>query len=257
MSMAYDKKTRRIFQFVEVLWAYTDIEEAVRSALELLKDTIYFERAMFWVMDPLAAVPSGPPITHNVPFHIIRDYIRNVRLHVDDQAYKATRSAGLKIARSTDVLNYDEWTQTDIFNNIYLPYNGYYQLGCELREQNLTYGVYSIFRRKSLGDFTERDMAVMHLLYPHLVNRLKWQKMLENSLLKPAHVTDHHTRVLTSLTSREIKVAQEILAGATNKETAEVLHISVNTVKLYLKNIYAKLGIHSRSQLAALYHIWE
>jgi regulator of cell morphogenesis and NO signaling len=46
-----------------------------------------------------------------------------------------------------------------------------------------------------------------------------------------------------SLSAREIEVLKEIVKGETNKETADHLCISLNTVLTHRKNITAKLGI--------------
>lgn len=53
-----------------------------------------------------------------------------------------------------------------------------------------------------------------------------------------------------SLTSRESDVLKEIASGKTNKEIAEELNISVNTVITHRKNITQKLGIRSASGLS-------
>ena len=45
------------------------------------------------------------------------------------------------------------------------------------------------------------------------------------------------------LSSREINVLREVVYGYTNKEIADHLHISLNTVLTHRKNITAKLGI--------------
>lgn len=45
------------------------------------------------------------------------------------------------------------------------------------------------------------------------------------------------------LSSREINVLREVVYGYTNKEIADHLHISFNTVLTHRKNIVAKLGI--------------
>lgn len=46
-------------------------------------------------------------------------------------------------------------------------------------------------------------------------------------------------------------MARLVAAGATNQQTALDLFISVKTVQYHLTHIYAKLGIRSRSELAA------
>ncbi|HET7723472.1 MAG TPA: LuxR family transcriptional regulator [Propionibacteriaceae bacterium] len=54
------------------------------------------------------------------------------------------------------------------------------------------------------------------------------------------------------LTVSERRVVEVIIAGASIKDAADQLFISARTVGSHLQNAYRKLGIHSRSQLAAL-----
>ncbi|MFG1930045.1 AAA family ATPase [Mycobacterium sp. NPDC048908] len=53
-----------------------------------------------------------------------------------------------------------------------------------------------------------------------------------------------------SLTEAELKVVNLIGEGATNSAVAERLHLSPHTVKSHVRSAFAKLSIHSRSQLA-------
>ena len=52
------------------------------------------------------------------------------------------------------------------------------------------------------------------------------------------------------LTPGERRVAERAAAGLSNKEISVELHVSVKTVESNLSNVYRKLGIRSRSQLA-------
>ena len=54
-----------------------------------------------------------------------------------------------------------------------------------------------------------------------------------------------------SMTAREHNIAWLVAEGLTNKEIGKLLEISPETVKMHLKHIFDKLGIHRRSQLAA------
>jgi RNA polymerase sigma factor (sigma-70 family) len=56
---------------------------------------------------------------------------------------------------------------------------------------------------------------------------------------------------LDVLTEREREVLDLVAQGKTNKEIAEALVITTNTVKRHLKAIFAKLDIHTRSAAAA------
>jgi DNA-binding NarL/FixJ family response regulator len=54
------------------------------------------------------------------------------------------------------------------------------------------------------------------------------------------------------LTSREIEIIAAIKEGSSNREIAGKLAISEETVKRHLSNIYGKLGVSSRLELAVL-----
>lgn len=54
-----------------------------------------------------------------------------------------------------------------------------------------------------------------------------------------------------TLTVSERRVAEMAASGLSNKEIAGQLYVSVYTVEAHLSHAYAKLGVHSRGQLAA------
>ncbi|HXV57547.1 MAG TPA: AAA family ATPase [Gaiellaceae bacterium] len=55
-----------------------------------------------------------------------------------------------------------------------------------------------------------------------------------------------------ALTPHELRVAQAVARGAKNREAAAELFLSPKTVDFHLRNIYRKLGVHSRTELANL-----
>ncbi|HLJ44635.1 MAG TPA: response regulator transcription factor [Bryobacteraceae bacterium] len=55
-----------------------------------------------------------------------------------------------------------------------------------------------------------------------------------------------------SLTAREIGVLKEVAGGNRNRDIAELLHISEETVKVHLKHIMDKLGAKDRTQAIAI-----
>jgi DNA-binding CsgD family transcriptional regulator len=66
--------------------------------------------------------------------------------------------------------------------------------------------------------------------------------------------TDAHRNPLAALTPSERRVALAIGQGLSNRESAERLYVSVKTIDYHLQNIYRKLDLRSRGQLAALVH---
>jgi DNA-binding CsgD family transcriptional regulator len=60
------------------------------------------------------------------------------------------------------------------------------------------------------------------------------------------------TAALPQLTPRQNEVARLVAQGLANAEIGRQLKVSEQTVKQFLKSIYAKLGVRSRAQLTAL-----
>ena len=84
-------------------------------------------------------------------------------------------------------------------------------------------------------DFDERDRALLQLLRPHMTDiRARWERR----------------RRLPLLTPRETEVLEYVALGLTNKEIATRLVVSRTTVRTHLENIFGKLDLHSRAQLA-------
>jgi LuxR family maltose regulon positive regulatory protein len=54
--------------------------------------------------------------------------------------------------------------------------------------------------------------------------------------------------LVESLTERELEVLQLIAEGLSNREIADRLVLALSTVKVHTRNIYGKLGVHSRTQ---------
>jgi len=83
------------------------------------------------------------------------------------------------------------------------------------------------------GAIRRRDEAVREL------------RRLGHRVLRPAREPAHGP-----LTARELEIAELVAAGRTNKEIAEQLVLSPRTIEAHLRNIYGKLGVRSRVELA-------
>ncbi|MCF5509829.1 hypothetical protein GIV66_30965 [Pseudomonas sp. PA-3-11C] len=83
---------------------------------------------------------------------------------------------------------------------------------------------------------------------------LSMQKFIEASFVNHPRVKEIMLDVnLTAhgLSSREKAVVRHISSGYSNKDIAEVMSISVGTVKTYVNRIFEKLNVESRTELAA------
>lgn len=59
------------------------------------------------------------------------------------------------------------------------------------------------------------------------------------------------------LTAREVEVAMLAVGGASNREIADALLVSVRTVEVHLGRVFAKLDVHTRVELTVLAHRTE
>lgn len=84
----------------------------------------------------------------------------------------------------------------------------------------------------------------------HEENEQMRQDLLSYSKSSSKSNQDKPTPVL--LTLREQEILDYLQGGLTNKEIANALNVSVNTVKYHIKNIYNKLDIGSRKEAANL-----
>jgi DNA-binding CsgD family transcriptional regulator len=101
---------------------------------------------------------------------------------------------------------------------------------------------------RSLGDDEGADLelAAARHTFERLGATQEAQRLLADSGSPPAGAPTS-----SGLTPRELEVLRQVAAGKTNREIAEALYLSDHTVRRHLQNIFAKLGVSSRSAATA------
>lgn len=103
-------------------------------------------------------------------------------------------------------------------------------------------------RSKDAGDFNHRDLALLHSM----------QSFIEASFSLGAQVDaaqreEHEYVTSNALSARELEVARLVANGATNREAAETLMLSVATIKSHLHRVFVKLDIRTRTELTRIF----
>lgn len=242
----------KILDLVAAIGATDDAGEIRRTTLEILRKIVWFDTANFWLYPPFISQAQDALVTMDLPQNCLNLYLQH---YIDlDDFHQAYNRNSLLIARSTDLLNYSRWTQQNEYYNEFLKGNFiHYLLGFDIKDDYMAYGAICLHREKYLGDFNNNDLLMLRLIYPHLVNRLRWlyerQSLL--SRLEACLTTEvpHKIHYFDLLTVREREIVQQVLSSKSNQEIAKNMGLSINTVKMHLQNIYIKLGIKRRSQL--------
>ena len=99
-----------------------------------------------------------------------------------------------------------------------------------------------IFQRAGAERWAERALAEL--------------RAAGETLERPAAAdgADAQTGPLAELTAQQLQIARLVAGGATNREIAARLVISPRTVDGHLRNIFTRLGLRSRIELARLFH---
>jgi DNA-binding CsgD family transcriptional regulator len=113
----------------------------------------------------------------------------------------------------------------------------------ELARTLLVFG--SVLRRAGQKRKAREALQEARAIFTDL-GALLWEHRVEDEL---GHISGRRPSA-GELTDAESKVARLAAAGFRNREIAEQLFMSVRTVEGHLSNVYGKLGVRSRTELA-------
>ncbi|MFE3456674.1 LuxR C-terminal-related transcriptional regulator [Nocardiopsis aegyptia] len=138
---------------------------------------------------------------------------------------------------------------TDLFGRaVDLHASGYCDL--ELARTQLLFGSHL---RRERGPARAREHLTAALETFELLGARPWAEQARAELRatrgRPARRERDPVR---QLSPQQLQIARHVATGSTNREVAALLFLSPRTVDHHLRNIYAKLGIRSRVELARL-----
>lgn len=124
----------------------------------------------------------------------------------------------------------------------------------------------SLMRAGTSNPFSDRDLSKLKIVEPvvHAASARQWKTRSElrdhyvdPTVAEPAMEKHVHTAFenfgRNELTPRECQIVRMVLRGHSSESIGRHCGITTGTVKIHRKNIYAKLGISSQSELFSLF----
>lgn len=156
------------------------------------------------------------------------------------------------VYRETDFISNEMREKTEYFKFYLKPKNLIYSCGCELIAEKKNLGVVTLYREAQNGDYNDKELYILEILLPHLINLLSNKRSIDDFI-----IGDLENLEDKGLTNREMQVLNLIYKGHDNISISEILHISVNTVKKHIYNIFSKLEVNTRMQLISKYNMTD
>ena len=238
----------KLFEFIYETGKVMDLHDYSYNFLKKLNKIIPFYAANFFLFEEDNS-NNEETIIFNISDKALKEY--------EEYYYKIDDIRKLSFdnphpIKSTELMNYKVWSNTEYFNDFLNKYNLFYSCGIDIHFENKLLGTISLFREEKDPDFKLKDLIYLELIRKHSANQL--YKLLEiNKLNKEINLKLNKMRDSYSndygLTTREREVIKLVLLGKSNKEISEKLFISINTVKKHLTHIFRKTEVKNRKVL--------
>jgi len=159
-----------------------------------------------------------------------------------------SREAVWFVKETLDTLYLDCRENTEIFKSD--PYIAEYRpqfiAALPLVLQGTPFGVLYLENSLTSNAFTSESLEILKILSVQIASARVLQMYLDGT--KASDDDKAYPNLVDPLTKKETEVLMHLAEGMSNREIADKLGITINTVKGYIKNIYGKLGVNRRVQ---------
>ncbi len=241
----------KLFEFIYETGKVMDLHDYSYNFLKKLNKIIPFYAANFFLFEEDNS-NNEETIIFNISDKALREY-EEYYYRIDDIRKLSFNNP--HPIKSTELMNYTDWSNTEYFNDFLAKYNLYYSCGIDIHFDNKLLGTISLFREEKDPDFRLNDLIYLELIRKHSANQLN--KLLEINKLQNKKIIDQYKLITKcsnkyDLTHREQEVLELIVSGKNNSEVAEDLFISINTVKKHLTHIFRKTEVKNRTELTSI-----
>ena len=140
--------------------------------------------------------------------------------------------------------SWEWWTSTTHYRQLGEPYALAHYLLAPVVTGGRLVGSIHLVRRSGEGAFGPNDLALASAMSLHVSTRLASLRAARSALATWAPM----------LTRRQMDTAELIVKGLTSREIAAALGLSVDGVKKHVRDLFRKLNVGSRAELATVLH---
>ncbi len=156
------------------------------------------------------------------------------------------------VFKDTEILENSLRIKTELYQGFLKPQNIEYGCGIIFIKEGNVLGVLNLFRSADLGDFSDRDIRILHLVKDHMTNIIHSLRKSSKSLGGRLSINLEDLESY-KLSKREKEIIQMMIQGLSNQDISDKYMISISTVKKHVYNIFTKIGINSRMQLLKIF----
>ena len=235
--------------------------DSLIAALSSITDFDYSVSFAYYQNEkPICLYNTFSPEKHVV---FVDDYLKGPYLL--DPFFKAcNRKVGSGLYRLRDIAP-DRFYQSEYYRSYYV------QTGLA---EEICYIIYlaagvavavSLMRAGGQARFTAREFRLLESVSPIILSLIQrhWQGLVNQFEAEPSGIGDGENRDIIEntvealfsprITPRETQVVAQVLEGHSSEAISRDLGISVGTVRIHRRNIYAKLNISSQQELFAIF----
>ena len=211
-------------------------EQLKAEVLHILAEYFGYEHMLFW--DITENDLHEAPTCLNIGEYTLTDYLTIYKY------YDPLHPSNMQNQPAIQLMQHNKNISSDkkmFYTHYFLHSNSYKdEMVMYLYDYDKPTAAIGFLRKDGEGHFTNRDMWI--LAY---VKKIVENLYLLNCFVKPMQ--------LSHITEREEELLHYVCKGYKNADIARKLFVSENTVKKHLQNLYRKLQVTSRTQLASKY----
>lgn len=248
--MLNEQEWTTINNILAELYTIEDIDVLSPKLLNVIRMLIPFSMGYLVLLDEEQNIIDDKKYFLGMDNSIINEYLEKY-YNNDYLKYLYEITTETTVYKDTGILADEIRKSTDIYTKFLKPLDIPYGCGILIIKNNRILGIFNLFRGEKLGDFTDKDVAILNVIKKHIENMVSRSVQHER---RQSAVDRCFADVVSKyqLTGREEEILRLLSNGLSNSEICERLVISLSTVKKHIYNLYTKTGVKSRTQLINL-----